>query len=119
MKYANKMMLVPYTQNPEAQYQSEMDQEMSKIISSKLKPDEKIKKYNDFLSNYTSNCRENEEVKEPTVVPDVKAEPKPVPKVNKFVNKSLLKSNQKLVNLIKKKLTKFSNCSNSCCEPVR
>ena len=54
MKYANKMMLVPY-----AQTQS-IDNQMNQIVNSKMKPDQKVKNYNELLSNYLStNVKKN------------------------------------------------------------
>lgn len=53
MKYANRMTLVPYQeqmQEPKIEYMSELDRNMSKIISSKIPPDEKVKLYGQELN---------------------------------------------------------------------
>ena len=57
MKYANKMMLVPY-----AQPQS-VDNQMNQIVNSKLQPDNMVKAYNDVLANYISkHLKKNQEL---------------------------------------------------------
>lgn len=95
-------MLVPLVRNPEVQYQSGMDQEMSKIISSKMKTDEKVKMYNDILSNYMST---NQEVKEREPIPGAPEKKEDTPKavLSAIAKKNLINRNKKMDLIIKQK----------------
>lgn len=52
MKYARKMMLVPYVSHVEETKLQELDHEMNDILNKKSKKDEKIKLYNHSLSKF-------------------------------------------------------------------
>ena len=58
MKFANKLMIVPYNYSFEApikNYLSTLDQEMNEILNQKLPDDQKVKLYNSILVKYKSN----------------------------------------------------------------
>jgi hypothetical protein len=57
MQFASKFMLVPFVkpiEDPEQSYLSSLDQEMTAILNSKLKQDEKITLYGKALSKFIS-----------------------------------------------------------------
>ena len=58
MKYANKLMVVPFVnklQDPEEKYLTDLDNEMSSILKNdKYSIEEKVKNYNKVLSKFIS-----------------------------------------------------------------
>lgn len=64
MKYSNKMVLVPFTErikDPNVAYLRGLDYEMSSIVNnSQLKPDEKVKLYNQALERLMTNIPESD-----------------------------------------------------------
>ena len=60
MRYAKKVVYVPYTGND---FLSSLDQKMSKILSQKIPVDEKVKLYNQTLETYLVNVPEKTDPK--------------------------------------------------------
>lgn len=58
MKFANKLMIVPYNYSFEAplkNYLSSLDQEMNDVLNQKIPDDQKVKLYNSILVKYKSS----------------------------------------------------------------
>lgn len=112
MKFASKMMLVPF--QPGSQTQT--DQEMSKIVNSKMNPDEKVKIYNDVLANFLASQvpkdQDSNEVKPEFIDQKIKKMSKKLTKISRLNSydvvsllKQILKETQ-VKNIPKRKVRK-------------
>ena len=93
MKFANKLMIVPYNysyETPLKNYLSSLDAEMNEILNQKIPDDQKVKLYNSVLVKYKSNYDQSVYENQPNIeaitslIEDVKKETKELDQDLKF-----------------------------------
>lgn len=62
MKYTNKYMMVPI--DPNQEYLNKIDAKLSKISKARIKPDQKVKLYNQSLDNFLLNSNDDQQISE-------------------------------------------------------